>query len=160
MTEDDIYRFLDERAIAYELVRHAAAFTVEEATALGLPHEQAAVKNLFLRDDKKRNWYLVTAPDNCQIDLKALGERIGSRRLQFASEGDLWDKLGLKKGSVTPLGLLNNNPPSVTAVFHESLVGGLVGVHPLVNTATVYLACVDLLELLRERGFDVVLVDL
>jgi len=160
LNEDDIYRLLDERSIAYQLFRHPAVFTVEEAAALALPHPEAAVKNLFLRDDKKRNWYLVTAPDGCRIDLKELGELIGSRRLQFASEGDLQDMLGLAKGSVTPLGLLNNDPPSVTAVFHERLVGGLVGVHPLVNTATVYLACSDLLELLQERGFAIVLVDL
>ena len=35
-----------------------------------MPYPEAESKNLFLRDDKKRNWYLVTVKGNKKIDLR------------------------------------------------------------------------------------------
>ena len=37
---------------------------MEAMDALALPFANAVVKNLFLRDDKKRNYYLVVMPED------------------------------------------------------------------------------------------------
>ena len=77
-----------------------------------------------------------------------------TRPLSFASEEDLLKLLGLAAGSVTPLGVLNDEERKVTVFldrdfFEES---GLIGVHPNDNTATVWLKAEDLVRLIGEHG--------
>ena len=48
-------------------------------------------KNLFVRDDKKRNYYLITVKGNKRIDLKEFRKKNETRPLSFASENDLLD---------------------------------------------------------------------
>lgn len=152
---------LDQAGIAYELYEHEAVFTVEQAHAAGIPHPELGAKNLFLRDDKHRAHYLVCLPDEKDVSLREVQERLDSRRLSFASEKDLRSMLGLAPGSVTPLGALNDAGHRVEVVVDQELVdAGRVTVHPCDNTATVLLATADLIGLLREHGCTVRVVDL
>lgn len=152
---------LDREEIAYELYEHVAVYTVAEAVAAGIPHRELGAKNLFLRDDKHRAYYLVCLPDEKNVSLREVQERLGSRRLSFASEKDLRSMLGLVPGAVTPLGALNDVERRVEVVIDQALVdAGHLTVHPCDNTATVLLATSDLIALLRERGHDVRVVDL
>ena len=115
--------------------------------------------SLFLRDDKKRNYYLVTLPGHKSANLKSLSERIPSRKLSFASEDDLRKLLLLEKGHVTPIGVLNNAEKNVTVVFDRSLQGQRLGIHPMENTATVFLAFEDVQKLIERHGNPIVLCD-
>lgn len=152
---------LDREGIAYELYEHVAVYTVAEAVAAGIPHRELGAKNLFLRDDKHRAHYLVCLPDEKNVSLREIQERLGSRRLSFASAQDLRAKLGLVPGAVTPLGALNDTERHVEVVIDQTLVdAGRLTVHPCDNTATVLIATSDLIALLRERGHDVRVVDL
>ncbi len=158
--KQDIYQLLDAHGIAYEAVEHPAVYTVEEADALRLPHPETGTKNLFLRDDKHRAYYLLTCREDVRVDLKALQAQIGSRRLSFASAGDLRDMLGLIPGSVTPLGLLNDEARRVRFLLDGAFVGRMVSAHPNENTATIFFAADDLLALLAEHGTPVTVVAL
>ena len=80
MTETELYDLLDQRGIAYEVAHHPAVMTVAEAAEV-VPDRGAPTKNLFLRDDKKRQFFLVTALVETQVDLRHLHERLGGRRL-------------------------------------------------------------------------------
>ena len=152
---------LDREGIAYELYEHVAVYTVAEAVAAGIPHRELGAKNLFLRDDKHRAYYLVCLPDEKNVSLREVQERLGSRRLSFASEQDLHTMLGLIPGAVTPLGVLNDAERRVEVVLDQALVDAEhVTVHPCDNTATVLLVTADLVELLRRHGHDVRVVDL
>ena len=152
---------LDREGIAYEFYEHVAVYTVAEAVAAGIPHRELGAKNLFLRDDKHRAYYLVCLPDEKNVSLREIQERVGSRRLSFASEQDLQSMLGLIPGAVTPLGALNDAEGCVEVVIDQELVdAGRVTVHPCDNTATVLLATTDLIALLRRHGHDVRVVDL
>ena len=152
---------LDREGIAYELYEHVAVYTVAEATAAGIPHRELGAKNLFLRDNKHRAHYLVCLPDEKNVSLREIQERLGSRRLSFASAQDLRAMLGLIKGAVTPLGVLNDTERRVEVVLDQALVDvGRLTVHPCDNTATVLLATADLIALLCRHGHDVRVVDL
>ena len=152
---------LDHEGIIYELYEHAAVCTVAEAVAVGIPHRELGAKNLFLRDDKHRAYYLVCLPDEKNVSLREIKERLGSRRLSFASEQDLQSMLGLIPGAVTPLGALNDTERRVEVVLDQALVNaGRLTVHPCDNTATVLLATADLIALLREHDHDVRVIDL
>mgnify|MGYP003419328947 CR=1 FL=1 len=160
MNKQELYVFLDERKIKYTAIEHVSVYTVEEAEKLCLPHPEAGAKNLFLRDDKKRNYYLLTVRDALPIDLKQFQERIGSRRLSFASEEDLMCFLALKKGAVTPFGVLNDTQCTVQVYIDAYFENKQISVHPNENNATVYLAANDLVELLRAHGNKVEYIEL
>lgn len=143
---------LDAAGIPYELAEHPAVYTIEEMDAQALPYPEAVVKNLFLRDQKGRRHFLVVLPGHKQADLAALGEKLGAR-LSFASEERLGRYLGLTKGSVTPLGVLNDAERAVEVCFDAQLkTMPIVGVHPNDNTATVFLKTADLVSLIQAQG--------
>lgn len=153
------YDLLNQYQFIYEAHEHSAVYTIEELDALNLPHSEEIVKNLFLRDDKKRNYYLVTVPGHKTVNLKSLSERIPSRKLSFASEESLGELLMLERGHVTPLGVLNNTQKNVIVVFDKSLQNRRIGVHPMENTATVFIAFEDIKKLIEDHGNAVVLCD-
>jgi Ala-tRNA(Pro) deacylase len=115
---------------------------------------------MFLRDDKKKNYYLLTVRDALAVDLKQFQEKIGSRRLSFASEEDLMRFLALKKGAVTPFGVLNDIECAVQVYIDAYFENKTISVHPNENNATVYLAANDLVELLRVHGNKVEYIEL
>ena len=160
LSKRDLYALLDGRGTVYEAVEHPAVSTMEELDALDLPGADRVLKNLFLRDDKKRNWYLVSLPGHGTLDLKVLRRRLQSRPLSLAGAGDLERLLHVKPGHVTPLAALNDDARAVTVVLDAALEGRTVGVHPMENTATDFLYLEDVAALVREHGIPVVLCDL
>ncbi len=151
---------LEALGIEYEYLPHPAVYTIEEMAALCLPHSEAIAKNLFLQDDKKRNFYLVTLRGERRADLRRLQQDLGSRKLSFAGGETLSRILGLSKGAVTPLGILNDEGRQVQAVFDRSYGDkDLIGVHPLQNTATVFLKMEDLARLVRAHGNPLTFLD-
>ena len=127
---------------------------------MNLPNKEQVVKNLFLRDDKKRNYYLVTLPGHKTVSLKNLSERIPSRKLSFASDASLREFLMLEKGHVTPLGILNNAEHNVIVVFDKSLQNERIGIHPMENNVTIFIGFEDVKRLIEDHGNTVVMCDL
>lgn len=152
MDKNDICRLLRQKAVPFDMFDHAAVYTIEEAAALNLPEPEAGAKNLFLRDDKKRNYYLLTVRDDRPVDLKAFQQLIGSRRLSFASEEDLMQLMGLIRGSVTPFGLLNDTENRVRFYLDDWYIGKRISVHPNENTATLFLPADAMMEIIRQSG--------
>lgn len=153
--KQEVYDLLNERGIEYEAIEHEAVYNMEEADALELPHREAGTKNLFIRDDKKRSYYVVSIPEHDRLDLKALREKLGSRPLKFANDAELMEFLGLIPGQVTPFGTLNDTEHKVTVLISEYFRGGLMDAHPNDNTATMILKADDVVEVLRSFGVDV-----
>ena len=148
----EITELLDSKGIAYEIREHQAVYTVEEAAALNLPYPEAAAKNLFLRDDKKKNFYLLAARDDASVNLKELRKKIGSRPLSFASPQLLDEILGLIPGSVTPLGILNDEERRVEVLLDSAFEEKRIAMHPNENTATLWMQEEDLAGIVREHG--------
>ena len=151
--KQEVRAFLDEKGFAYEWVEHKAVYTIDEMEALGLEDMEDIAKNLFLRDQKGKRHFLIVIRANKQANLKELGEKLGIGRLSFASEERLEKYMKLKKGSVTPLGVLNDETCAVEVFFDEDFLKmKKIGVHPNENTASVYLATEDLLQIIRQHG--------
>ena len=108
MLESDVYKYLESNHIEYELIRHEAAYTIEEIEKMNIKGYEYVVKNLFVRDDKKRHYYLIVVKKDAVVNMKELQSKINSRRLSFASEEDLKKYLSLSHGEVTPLGIFND----------------------------------------------------
>ena len=157
MNKQETYAFLDSRGINYEVTEHPAVFNMAEMAQIELPHPEADAKNLFLRDDKRLNYYLITVRGDKRVDMKKFRRDNGTRPLTFASPEELSAILSLTPGSVTPLGLLNDGERRVKLYIDSDLfsASGLVGVHPNDNTATVWMKTDDLERLVREHGNEV-----
>ena len=160
MNRDETCQYLTDHGVCYERMDHPAVYNMEEIDRLALPHPEAEAKNLFVRDDKKKNYYLITVKSEKRVDLKAFSQRHGLRKLSFASAEELAAMLELTPGSVSPLGLLNDAGRRVTLYLDAAFCGGLIGIHPNENTATVWLQTVDLVRLLRVQGSRVELTEL
>lgn len=151
--KQEIKAFLEEKNIPFSWVEHKAVYTIEEMEELGLESMDEIAKNLFLRDQKGKRHFLVVIKGNKQANLKELGEKLGVGKLSFASEERLEKYMGLKKGAVTPLGVLNDESCTVEVFFDEDFTKmPRIGVHPNENTASVYLSPDDLLRVVREHG--------
>lgn len=156
-----VYDALDKMKIKYEAVEHEPVYTMEDMDRLGLTKKGTLCKNLFLRDSKGKRHFLVTADENTKIDLKTLGRQLGAGNLSFASEERLEKYLGLKQGSVTPFGLMNDTDHAVEFFIDKSLSRcKSLGIHPLENTATVFLSYKDLDKFLWSLDIDVISVKL
>lgn len=156
LTKPHLYDLFSQRGLWFEVTEHPAVFNMAEVSEVPLPYPESNAKNLFLRDDKKTHYYVVTVKGDARVNLKHLRKTLGSRPLTFASSEDLATKLGLFPGAVTPLGLLNNDERDVTLLVDERLATpDLIGLHPNDNTATVWMKTTDLMALIREHGNEV-----
>lgn len=151
-TDTRLLSALDASGIAWSLHEHEAVFTVEASAVL---HEQipgAHTKNLFLKDAGGQFW-VVSAPHDASIDLKALPEAIGSKKVSFGKAEDMERLLGVSPGAVTPLTAFNDTNGLVRFVVDQRLAEAeQVNVHPLRNTATLGLSGKELISFMKGTG--------
>lgn len=152
MDKLEVYQFLTEQHIPYEVTEHKAVFNMEELSTLALPYPEWDAKNLFLRDDKRQHYYLVTVQGDKRVDLKQFRKAHGLRPLSFASPQELQSIMGLIPGAVTPLGILNDTECRVRFYLDNAFVGNKIGVHPNDNAATVWMQADDLMKLIQHHG--------
>ena len=159
--KENVFKKLDELSISYKVIYHEAAYTIEGMEALHLENMKDVAKNLFLRDYKGRKHYLVVLEKDKMADLKYIKTQIGSTPLSFASEERLMKYLKLSKGSVSPLGVLNDAEGEVMVVFDKELaLKEKIGVHPNDNTATVFMDFKDLQKVIELNGNKICFIDI
>ena len=155
--KQEIYDYLKENTIWHEITEHAAVFNMEELGTVELPYPDCDAKNLFIRDDKRNSYYLITVKGDKRVDLKEFRKTYGTKPLTFVKPDELADILGLIPGAVSPFGLLNDVENKVMfyidAAFKEGI--GLIGIHPNDNTATVWLKVEDLIKIIQDHGNEV-----
>lgn len=159
MNKEETYQYLRDQKISYEITEHPAVFNMEELDAVELPYPEWDAKNLFVRDDKKKNYYLITVKGDKRVNLKEFRKQQGLRPLSFASAEDLLEIMALQPGSVSPLGLLNDEERQVRFFLDSEFDGNKIGIHPNDNTATVWLQAKDLMELIEKHGNEAEFVD-
>ena len=161
MNKTDIYKFLDDNNIIYEVIEHKPVFKMDDLIGL-LPDSLSTAKNLFLRDDKKENYYLITVKAFKKVDLKKFKSVNNTRHLSFASDEELENIMKLKSGSVSPMGLLNDEELKVVFYLDREFSNGdsIIGVHPNDNTATILIKVDDLIKIIEQHGNKVNIVSL
>ena len=154
-TSAELLARLDALGLKTTTVEHPPLHTVEESQALRGEIPGAHTKNLFLKD-KKGALFLVVAAEEAVIELRQLHNRIGaSGRLSFGKPELLRAVLGVEPGSVTPFGLINDDPPQVGVVLDAGLMANeTINCHRLVNTATTTIASRDLVAFIRSTGHE------
>ncbi|CUK16006.1 Prolyl-tRNA deacylase ProX [Ruegeria denitrificans] len=160
ISSDALLATLDDWGLPYRLHTHVPLRTVEESKAVEdqfmVPGENALrLKNLYLRDKKKRN-YLVTLEQSREIDLKALGAELGVGTLSFGSADRLMQNLGIRPGAVSPLAMINGVENNVRFFMDGAAQkSDVIYMHPLVNDRTVAMTRADLMAFFDRIGCEV-----
>ena len=148
------------------IASHTAVVTSPEHLQLLSSHTAAQpaftgllAKNLFLKDKKTKALYLVTLLHSTQADYKTLGKLLGAKELRM--EEALEEKLGVGRGSVTPLAVMNDSKGEVTLVVERRLAQDEqpILVHPLINTSTIAISWKDLQAFAKAHQHDVKIID-
>ena len=154
LTKGQVIEKLQEAGVPFEVTEHAPVYTIDEMAAIFTAKDMKDVaKNLFLRDGAGKRHFLVVLREDKTADLKAIKAQLGSSRLSFASPERLMQYLGLTKGAVTPLGILNDQRHEVEILFDEDLKDRRrLGFHPCDNTATVWISFDNIKKVIESRG--------
>ena len=134
------FDFLDSLGIDYERVTHELANTMEKCDDVSAVLGVDVCKNLFLCNRQKTNFYLLCMPPHKAFHTKDLSHQIGSARLSFAPEEQLWDLLHCTPGSATLLGLMNDDENRVQLLIDkETYEAEYFSCHPCLCTSTMKL---------------------
>lgn len=151
--EQKVYDKLDELGIEYSVIEHEPVFTAAELDSIKDRTHGIHCKNLFLRNAKGNKYYLITAEDNAEVDIKDVREKIGSTRLSFASPERLMKVLNLTPGSVNPFSLINDTEKVVTFYLDKNVMNGEdLNFHPNVNHKMVTISLDGLKKYLASIG--------
>ena len=155
-TCSDIYAVLEGLGIAYRMHEHPPVFTVEEADEHRGRMTGGASKNLFLRNKKGNRHYLMVVESDRPLNLKEMQGLLGESSLSFASPERLERYLGLKPGSVSPFGIVNDTGNEVIVIVDNGLMDhDTVNFHPNINTATLAISREDFRRFLEHSGNEV-----
>ena len=158
-TRQELFALLDKLGIEFENHDHRPVFTVEEGQDIKAKIAGGHSKNLFLKD-KDGAFFLICALGETQIRLNQVHKSAGCARLSFGSEEFLWEKLGVRPGSVTLFSLINNNPPSLTLILDAAIFDNeIINFHPLLNNATTSIKSHDIVKFVKHWGGVVMIAD-
>lgn len=159
--------FLEEHGIGYELYTHPPLPTVKAALEYWKDVDATHCKNLFFRNHKGNRHYLVVLECHKEMDIHALEHKLRQGKLSFASEERMERCLGLKPGSVSPLGLINDIGVAATANPKELYENGRrvklfldkdlktaekLSFHPCENTSGAVISNADFMRFLEIWG--------
>ncbi len=136
-----VFDYLDQADIPYEWYEHPEAPTIEIARQYWRNDGSKHCKNLFFRNHKGNRHYLVVFDCDQQMAIHDLEHRLHQGKLSFASEQRMERYLGLRPGSVSPFGLINDTENHVHLFLDSTLKNQpSLSFHPNDNTATVVIS--------------------
>jgi Ala-tRNA(Pro) deacylase len=165
ISSDTLLETLKEWSISYNLFEHVPLRTVEdskkvEGIFISTENGGGHVKNLYLRDKKKRNILLVAEQDQA-IDLKKLSKNLNFSNLSFGSPERLMQNLGVRPGAVTPLSMINGVNNNVSLFMDRALRNKtVIYIHPLVNDRTIEMTIENLEKFFSKIGVNFEWIDL
>lgn len=144
---------LKDLGIPFDIYFHPPIPTIEEAIKYWKNFESTHCKNLFFRNHKGNRHYLVIFDCMHQMGIHDLEQRLHQGKLSFASEQRMDKYLGLKPGSVSPFGLINDETHHVHLFIDKNLENAeKLSFHPNDNTATVVISRSDFIKFLNAMG--------
>ena len=144
-----VYDFLDSLGVRYKRIDHEAAMTMEACEEIDrtLGEGAAICKNLFLCNRQETEFYLLLIPGEKPFKTKYLSAQIGSSRLSFGKPEYMEKFLDITPGSVSVLGLMNDQEKKVRLLIDEDvLTKPYFACHPCINTSSMRFKTSDLME--------------
>jgi Ala-tRNA(Pro) deacylase len=148
-----VFKLLKQLDISYEVYEHPPLDTIEIALKYWKDIDAMHCKNLFFRNHKGNRHYLVIIKDTTPFNLRSLEKKLRQGKLSFGSEKRLMKYLGVKPGSVSPFGLINDEEHHVHLFLDKQLkTADKISFHPNDNTASLVLSYKDFIRYLEHMG--------
>ena len=158
---NNVFEVLKELDIECELHEHPPTPTIEDALKYWGQMKSTHCKNLFFRNHKGNKHYLVIFEHQQQLMIRDLEQKLKQGKLSFASEKRMSKYLGVKPGSVSLFGLINDTENHVYVFFDKNLLTSeYLSFHPNDNTASLKIAQADFQKFLKWSGNDYEFLDL
>ena len=145
------YAFLDRLGISFDRTDHPdqPATTMEVCADVDAILQVHICKNLFLCNRQQTDFYLLIMPGDKPFKTKELSKQMGVSRLSFANEEYMARFLDVHPGSVSVLGLMNDQAHRVQLVVDEDILKEeFFGCHPCENTSSIRFATGDLFNVI------------
>ncbi len=148
-----VFDKLSQLDISYDIYEHPPLDTIEIALNYWKNIDSYHCKNLFFRNHKGKKHYLVIIKDTTPFSIHSLEKKLKQGKLSFASEKRLMKFLGVKPGSVSPFGLINDELHHVHLFIDEQLQkADKISFHPNDNTASLVINYSDFIKFLNTMG--------
>lgn len=148
-----VYDVLQKLNIPFDYYEHPPVPTVKEAEVYWKDLQATHCKNLFFRNHKGNQHYLVIFEYSHNIQIRDLEQRLKQGKLTFSSDQRLMKYLGLTPGSVSPFGLLNDNSNHVHVFLDKNFMNSeKISFHPNLNTASIVIPFNRFLDYLKYTG--------
>ena len=152
ITEENIYSELTKKKINFAKHTHEPLYTVSDSKNKRGEIEGLHTKNLFFKN-KKNNFFLFSCDEKKLVDIKKISKSLSLGTLSFAKPEYLMEYLGVKPGSVSPFGLLNDEDNKVSFYLDSDLnKGDKINFHPLINTSTITLNTQEFIKFMIEKN--------
>ncbi len=153
---NNVIRMLESRAIAFDAVQlpdDSRLSAVEVADILGVPAEQV-FKTIVLVQPEGGRPILALVPGPAEVDVKALGNAIGVKKVALPPMREAERLTGLQAGGISPLALLDRGFEVVLDEFARAydqiyVSGGQRGLD-------IRIAVDDLIDLTGARLADII----
>ena len=146
-TQRQIYEALAACGIPFDRVENDFIISMEDCDELNKKLGTRIVKNLFLCNRQKTEFYLYVTRDNKMFRTKIFSKALGVSRLSFAPEEALTEYLGVKVGAATPFSLIYDKDCRVHLVIDEELMDSkYCACNDATNNAHISILTSDLLE--------------
>ena len=140
------YKFLERLEVPFFRVDHPAADTIEKCEEIEKVIGVGICKNLFLCNRQKTEFYLLMMDGRKNFRTAEVSKKLAVSRLSFATAEDMLRLLNLYPGSVSVLGLMNDQNRRVRLVIDRDVLSGeYVRCHPCKNTTTLKIKTTDFL---------------
>ncbi|MCD4768632.1 MAG: prolyl-tRNA synthetase associated domain-containing protein [Bacteroidales bacterium] len=151
--QQELYSLFEKLDISFHYREHPPVATIEEAKKYWKNLGSGRCKNIFLRNHKGNRHYLVILEHNRNLKIRDLEQMLKQGKLTFASEKRLDKYLGLKPGSVSPFGLINDKEHHVHLFIDDKLKEfDKLSFHPNINTASLVILRSDFIRFIEYHG--------
>lgn len=154
--------YLDESGIAYGIVTHSPAFTLEECHKINGMIDGTICKNLLLKTDSGKVTVLLMIKDGKRFVTKDVSKKLGCSRLSFASGEYMESLLNTSPGSLSVTSLIFDKDKKVSLAIDKDVISEeYICCHPSDNAATLKIKTSDVLEkLLPSLGIDATVIEI
>jgi Ala-tRNA(Pro) deacylase len=169
--QEKVLTYLKEHDIPFTCYEHPEGKTIEEAKRWWRDDGSVHCKNIFMRNHKGNQHYLICFHCDHDLDIHDLEARLKAAlqaqgkaapgKLSFASPDRMMKYLGLEPGSVSPFGLINDEAHHVHLFLDAALLDDTnyrqpehktLSFHPNDCRGTVVIALEDFERYLKGLG--------
>lgn len=169
--QEKVLKYLEEHQIPFECYSHPEGKTIEEAKRWWKDDGSVHCKNIFMRNHKGTQHYLICFDCEHDLAIHDLEQRLKASlmaagknspgKLSFASPERMMRYLGLEPGSVSPFGLINDEEHHVILFLDKNLLQAQsLSFHPNDCRGTVVIQRDDFYRYLQYVGNEMEWINL